>query len=179
METIPEEFRRYWRVFSEELSKRFPLNRNPNMTIKLLPDAPKSIKCKPYPRSKAEGKIEEDWIKQEKDLGRIVEGTSEYVSPVFFIGKKGTNEKRIIINYRRLNAWTVKTTTRFWGYGKQWKDSKGTCCSLNLTYGMATTTYSWPKRTNTRQLFRCATERTSHKYCTLGCAMHPRSFREL
>jgi hypothetical protein len=108
METIPEEFRWYWRVFSEELSKRFPPNRNPNMTIKLLPDAPTSIKSKPYPRSKAEGKIEEDWIKQEKDLGCIEEGASEYVSPVFFIGKKGTNEKHVIIDYRRLNAWMVK-----------------------------------------------------------------------
>jgi hypothetical protein len=108
METIPEEFRWYWRVFSEELSKRFPPNQNLNMTIKLLPDAPKSIKCKPYPHSKAEGKIEEDWIKQETDLGHIVEGASEYISPVFFIGKKGTDEKRVIIDYRRLNAWTVK-----------------------------------------------------------------------
>jgi hypothetical protein len=108
METIPEEFRRYWRVFLEELSKRFPLNRNPNMTIKSLPDSPTSIKCKPYPRSKAEGKIEEDWIKQEKDLECIEEGASEYISPVFFIGKKGTDEKHVIIDYRRLNAWTVK-----------------------------------------------------------------------
>jgi hypothetical protein len=108
METIPAEFRRHWRVFSEELAKRFPPDRNPNMTIKLLPNAPTSIKCKPYPHSKAEGEVEEDWIKQETDLGRIVEGPAEYVSPIFFIGKKGTDEKRVIIDYRRLNAWTVK-----------------------------------------------------------------------
>jgi hypothetical protein len=78
------------------------------MTIKLLPNAPTSIRCKLYPRSKAEGKVEEAWIKQEKDLGRIIEGPSEYVSPIFFIGKKGTNEKCVIIDYRRLNEWTVK-----------------------------------------------------------------------
>jgi hypothetical protein len=108
METIPAEFRCHWRVFSEELAKRFPPDRNPNITIKLLPNAPTLIKCKPYPRSKAEGEVEEGWIKQETDLGCIVEGAAEYVSPIFFIGKKGTDEKCIIIDYRRLNAWTVK-----------------------------------------------------------------------
>jgi len=69
METIPNEFRHHWRVFSEELSKRFPPNRSPNMTVKFLPNAPTSIRCKPYPRSKAEGEIKEAWIKQEKVLG--------------------------------------------------------------------------------------------------------------
>jgi len=78
------------------------------MTIKFLPDAPTSIKCKPYPRSKAEGEVEEMWLKQEKALGRIKEGPSQFVSPVFFIGKKDSGEKRVIIDYRRVNAWTVR-----------------------------------------------------------------------
>src|SRR5882672_742675 len=78
------------------------------MSIKFLPDAPTSIKCKPYPRSKAEGEIEEGWLKQEKALGRIKEGPSQFVSPVFFIGKKDSGEKRVIIDYRRVNAWTVR-----------------------------------------------------------------------
>jgi hypothetical protein len=108
METIPKEFRRHWKVFSEELSKRFPPKCNPDMTVKFLPDAPNSIKCKPYPRSKAEGEIKEGWIKQEKVLGHIEEGASQYVSPIFFIGKKDSGEKRVIINYRRVNAWTVR-----------------------------------------------------------------------
>jgi len=108
METIPKEFRRHWRVFSEELSKRFPPNCSPNMTIKFLPDTPTSIKCKPYPCSKTEGETEEAWVKQEKALGRIKEGPSQYVSPVFFIGRKDSGEKRVIIDYRRVNAWTVR-----------------------------------------------------------------------
>jgi len=78
------------------------------MTIKFLLDAPTSIKCKPYPRSKAEGEVEEAWLKQEKALGRIKEGPSQFVSPVFFIGKKDSGEKRVIIDYRRVNAWTVQ-----------------------------------------------------------------------
>jgi len=78
------------------------------MTIKFLPNAPTSIKCKPYPCSKAEGEVEEVWLKQEKALGRIKEGPSQFVSPVFFIGKKDSGEKRVIIDYRRVNAWTVR-----------------------------------------------------------------------
>jgi len=108
MEMIPKQFRHHWRVFSKGLLKRFPPNRNPNITIKFLPDAPTSIKCKPYPRSKAEGEVEEMWLKQEKVLGRIKEGSSQFVSPVFFIGKKDSGEKRVIIDYRRVNAWTVR-----------------------------------------------------------------------
>ena len=107
METIPKQCKRHWRVFSEKLSKRFPPNRNPNMSIKFLPNAPTSIKCKPYPRSKAEGAIEENWLKEEKALGQIEEGPLQFVSPVFFIGKKDSGEKQVIINYRRVNAWTV------------------------------------------------------------------------
>jgi len=67
------------------------------MTVKFLPDAPTSIKCKPYPCSKAEGEIEEMWIKQEKALGRIKEGASQYVCPIFFISKKDSGEKHVII----------------------------------------------------------------------------------
>ena len=107
METIPKEFRRHWKVLSEELSKRFPPKCDPNITIKFLLNAPSSIKCKLYPQSKAEGEIKEGWIKQEKALGRI-EGVSQYVSPIFFISKKDSGKKRAIINYRRVNAWTIR-----------------------------------------------------------------------
>ena len=78
------------------------------MMIEFLLNAPSLIKCKSYPRSKVEGKIEEGWIKQEKALGCIEEGASQYVSPIFFIGKKDSGKKRVIINYRRVNAWTIR-----------------------------------------------------------------------
>jgi len=49
MKTVPPEFKQHWRVFSEELSKRYLPARNPDMAIKFLPDALTSIKCRPYP----------------------------------------------------------------------------------------------------------------------------------
>jgi len=32
---------------------------------------------------------------------------SPYTSPVFFIAKKDSAEKRLVIDYRKLNEWTV------------------------------------------------------------------------
>jgi len=92
------------------------------MTIKFLPGTPSSIKCKPYPQSEVEGEIEEGWIKQEKTLGHIEERASQYISSIFFIGKKDSGKKRVIINYRRINAWTIRDhnpVPGFWAAMKQ------------------------------------------------------------
>jgi len=47
------------------------------------------------------------WIKQEKALGHIKEGASQYVSPIFFIGKKDSREKCIIIDYRSVTGLEI------------------------------------------------------------------------
>ena len=62
MEIILPEFRRHWKVFSEELSKQFPPARNPDMAIEFLPDAPMSIKCRLYPRFRKESEVEDRWV---------------------------------------------------------------------------------------------------------------------
>src|SRR5579863_3671989 len=108
METIPPEFKWHWRVFSKELSKHYPLARNSDMAIKFLPDVPTSIKCRPYPRSKEKAKIENEWVKEQVALGRLQKGPSPIVSPVFHINKKDSDKKRIIIDYRWVNAVTVR-----------------------------------------------------------------------
>jgi hypothetical protein len=69
LEKIPKGFHKYWRAFSEELSKQLPPPRNPDMTITMVPDAPKSRKCRPYARSQKEAKIEDLWVKEQLDLG--------------------------------------------------------------------------------------------------------------
>ena len=40
--------------------------------------------------------------------GIIYRGSSSYASPIMIVPKKGTDELRIVIDYRRLNAQTVK-----------------------------------------------------------------------
>jgi hypothetical protein len=108
IETIPLEYRRHAQVFSEEGSRRFPPDRGENMTIRLKPDTPDTINCKVYPLSRDERELLKKWILEEEELGRIYEGPSQYTAPIYFIGKKDSQEKRIIMDYQKLNDWTVR-----------------------------------------------------------------------
>jgi hypothetical protein len=99
LETIPEEYRQHTKVFSEEEAKCFPLDREENMTIKLKDDAPDIINCKIYPLMKEERELLQKWILDKEALGRIYVGSSPYTAPVYFIGKKDSQEKWIIMDY--------------------------------------------------------------------------------
>jgi hypothetical protein len=77
------------------------------MTIKLKPDAPNVINCKVYPLTKEERDLLQKWILEEEGLGRIYTGLSQYTTPVYFIRKKDSQEKHIIMDYRCLNEWTI------------------------------------------------------------------------
>ena len=44
---------------------------------------------------------------KELELGRIKEGPFPYTSPVYFINKKDSEEKCIIMDYREVNKWMV------------------------------------------------------------------------
>jgi hypothetical protein len=107
LDTIPKEYHKHQKVFSEEEVRRFPPARSEDMTIKLNPDAPRELNCKVYPLSKDEHKLLQKWILEEEELGQIYEGPSPYTAPVYFINKKDSSEKRIIMDYRQLNKHTV------------------------------------------------------------------------
>jgi hypothetical protein len=110
---IPDEYQRHQRVFSEEESHRFPPQRSEDMTIRFKPGAPDHIDCKVYPLSKEDRVRMQKWLEKEEKLKRIAQEQSNYVSPVYFRDKKledGTPspEKRIIMDYRKINAHTVQ-----------------------------------------------------------------------
>ena len=48
-ELIPPEYLRHQKIFSEQVSRRFPPSREWDHTIDLLPNTPSSINCKVYP----------------------------------------------------------------------------------------------------------------------------------
>jgi hypothetical protein len=104
----PKEYKHHSKVFSEEESKRFPPSRKEDMSIKLRDDAPAVINCKVYPLTKDERTLLQKFLATELELGRIKEGPSPYTSPVYFINKKDSPEKHIIMDYRELNKWTVR-----------------------------------------------------------------------
>ena len=78
------------------------------MSIKFKDDAPTSINCKVYPLTRAERDLLQKFLATELELGRIQEEPSPYTSPVYFINKKDSEEKRIIMDYRKINKWTVR-----------------------------------------------------------------------
>jgi hypothetical protein len=93
LEMITEEYRQHAKVFSEEESKCFPPDREENMTIKLKDGAPDVINCKIYPLTKDERELLQKWILDEEALGQIYAGSLLYTAPVYFIGKKDSQEK--------------------------------------------------------------------------------------
>ena len=97
---IPKPFRKYAQVFSEEEARQFPLNREPNAVIDLLPGAPETINCKVYPLTGPEVETLKKFLADELEKGYISEVASPYTSPVFFIAKKNSPEKQLVIDYR-------------------------------------------------------------------------------
>jgi len=85
----------------------FPPDREPNTTIELKKGAPKRIDCKVYPLNLQEREILKKFLSEELDKGFISPAASPYTSPVFFIAKKDSAEKRLVIDYQKLNEWTV------------------------------------------------------------------------
>ena len=78
------------------------------MTIPLKADASDVINCKVYPLMREERGLLEKFLVKELELGRIKEGPSLYISPVYFINKKDSEEKRIIMDYQKVNKRTVQ-----------------------------------------------------------------------
>jgi hypothetical protein len=107
-DSIPEDFRKYEKVFSEKESRRFPPDRHPNYRIEFTDDAPEHLNCKVYPLTKKETETLKQYIAEELDKGFIEPSTSPFTSPIFFRDKKDSNEKRLIIDYRRLNKFTKR-----------------------------------------------------------------------
>src|ERR1700756_2879346 len=106
--TIPKEFQKYQEVFSEEASKKFPPDRNPNYRIEFTEEAPSHLNCKVYPLTLKETEALKKYIAEELDKGFIEPSSSPFTSLVFFRDKKDSEEKWLIIDYRRLNKFTKR-----------------------------------------------------------------------
>ena len=100
---VPEEYKWHTKVFSKKESLHFPQKREEDMTISLKADAPDVINCKVYPLTRKEWGLLEKFLAKKLELERIKEGSSPYTSPVYFINKKDSEEKRIIMNYCKVN----------------------------------------------------------------------------
>jgi hypothetical protein len=97
-ESIPPQYHRHWRVFSEEAAQRFPPSRLDDHAIELKPGAPAKLDCKLYRQTEKELKALKVYIDENLAKGYIVETNSPYASPVFFRAKKD-GKLRPIVDY--------------------------------------------------------------------------------
>ncbi len=103
---IPEEYKDFKKVFSEEESKCYPPKRAWDHAIEFKKDAPDTINCKIYPQTQEEDKALQKFLTEEVEKGYIRPSKSPYASPFFYIKKKD-GKLRPVQDYRKINAITI------------------------------------------------------------------------
>ena len=106
-ELVPEHYRDFTKVFSEEESQRLPDHQPWDHAIDLEPDAQLHWKVRTYPMSPEEQVELCKFIKEHVAKGYLVPSKSPMASPVFFIRKKDRS-LGLVQDYRRLNYITIK-----------------------------------------------------------------------
>ena len=103
---IPKHYHKWKKVFSEEEAKRFLQHQPWDIAIDLTSNAPKTLDCKIYPLTFQEQEKLDEYIKENLEKGYIRPSKSQYASPFFFVGKKD-GKLRPVVDYRKLNSYTV------------------------------------------------------------------------
>ena len=85
---LPEVYKRYASVFSEEEVQRFPPSRPWDHAIDFKSGAPDAIDCKVYPMTRTEDDALDEFIDEQLAKGFICPSISPYASSFFFIKKK-------------------------------------------------------------------------------------------
>ncbi len=105
-ELVSEQYHRHGKVFSKQVSERFPGKRPWDHAINLKADAPASIDSRVYPLSPKEKEGQWKFIKANLCLLQIHQSKSPYASR-FFLIKKKDGKFRLAQDYRNLNKWTI------------------------------------------------------------------------
>ncbi|KAF8753263.1 hypothetical protein RHS01_06867 [Rhizoctonia solani] len=108
LEGIPEELCDYAEVFSEDKVTELPPHRSYDLEI-VLQDQTKQVKGPVYPLRPSDDEELKRILKEQLDQGLIRPSKSHYSSPVIFVPKKN-GKRRMCIDYRALNANTVKNS---------------------------------------------------------------------
>ena len=105
--TLPDEYKRHAKVFSEQEAQRFPGPRIWDHTIELKKDTPATIPGKVYVLTQSEQKALQEFLAEHLKKGYIHPSKSPYASPFFFIKKKDRKLCPVQV-YRRVNEWTIQ-----------------------------------------------------------------------
>jgi len=103
---VPKRFHRWLKVFGKVESERMPVKKVWDHAIDVKEDF-KLSKAKVYPLSRNEREEVQKFVNEHLKKGYIRPSKLQQTSPVFFVEKKD-GEKRMVIDYRKLNRQTVK-----------------------------------------------------------------------
>jgi len=104
---VPEWLHEYGNVFSKHKSERMPLRKLYDHAIDFMEGAKLPKPAKVYPLSLAKRNSLDTWIDEELRKGYIRPSTSPIAAPFFFV-KKHDGSLQPVMDYRTLNAITVK-----------------------------------------------------------------------
>ena len=107
---IPEQYKEFADIFSEEKAWRFPPSRNEDHKIKFVEGTPKSFTAQTYKMNREQTKFMWKWLKEELEKNFIWESKSPYLSPTFLIKKKN-RDYRVVQDYWKLNSYTIPDKT--------------------------------------------------------------------
>jgi len=82
---VPEEYKKYEKVFSKEESKRYPPKQVWDHAIELKEGSLDMVDCKVYPLNQMEDVAVQEFVKNKLAKGYIQVSKSPYASPFFFI----------------------------------------------------------------------------------------------
>src|SRR5258705_370773 len=105
--TIPECYKDFTGIFSEEASTHLPPHKVWDHTIELHPDA--KLPRGTFPLSPAEQKELDEFLQENLANGRICLSKSPIRAPVFFIKKK-EGSLPLVQDYQKLNKITIKNS---------------------------------------------------------------------
>ncbi|GKU09370.1 unnamed protein product, partial [Fusarium langsethiae] len=108
LKNVPKEYRIYDKLFQEELVTKVPQHSRWDHEICLITDDLPFQKI--YNLNKMELDTLKEYLEEELRKGNIRESTSSAGFPVMFVPKKN-GKLRLVVDYRRLNALTVKDRT--------------------------------------------------------------------
>ena len=104
-DSVPEQYKEYSDVFSEQKAKRFRPSQEENHEIEFTPNAPKFFEAKVYQMPHKQVTYLRKWLDEELAKGFIRPSKSPYPSSTFLIDKKN-GDYRVVQNYIKLNKFT-------------------------------------------------------------------------